>query len=1527
MFGSEFKLIKPVLVSAFLAVSGAGSAQAGAAGQCRAAAQPMENAQSGVIWKLLDAPAAIAVCQQALQENPSDHASTAFLARAHRKAGNKDEAARLLLAIADTDDPDAMAYLSVVFHNGMGGVPQDLTKALNYAQRSAAAGNSYAMYRLVLLYEREDAPFRDMALSQSWLDQAIALGNGIAMEQQGDRLYNSDAEDQAFHWYVKAVEHGNPDALYDVGWAYRLGQGVEKDLARAAEYFARGSALGYGSSSYQLGKMHLYGWGVAMDDRAAIKLFELARAQGREVENYLLYYAWNALGEGEQAVAALNAGVAKEEPMSLRFLGSIHFSGRYVDKDFDKAIDLSLRADLAGERAGLWAAWYWMVERDLNDARIPAVLQRIRDLATDGDAGALEVLGHAYEKGRGVPRDYEEAARLYQLAIDAGDDLAPWRMARLVNWGALGFWDPALGASLMADAAAQGHRDATISLAELLLDGTDVPRDIQRARYLLMPLANDGNLNAQLLLGRSFMLDTPSAFNMNAAAEWLSKAAEGAGNESQKRLTARHLGALYARTDSDLFDAEKARHWYGVAVQLDDADAQVNLAEFLIQDGTPEALRRAAALLIDAMDGGGAEEGGPAQQAADRLEAGFANTGDPLHAVLIAPDRDLAAGFEQVGRAYEEARLDCTLVIVDCGRVSWQRLDLARAAEWYRRAGELQSAQLRLGRLLLAHPQYQLRADEGRIVLRDLDMAAARLMVGLSEDLSMDQAFVVFEQSVAGEPRNAAAHTAALAAIGRYGDEAIAPGWRWLEQNAPHSEVARVGQLSVLTFLGAFDDAAGLLEQIATHVPLELADFDYSMRKSLTYLMLNLRKGARVNSATLDGMENLLNGFERFDPDGARQMLRLLDEVRRRMASTDATTQVDLRPTVSLTQRIDRLQGRIQRKSGNTGFSPMIIPLYLQLSSLQAEEGQLDAAKASVYQSIAFARAMHDKTRHLSGSLEYHLEMSCWLQKGSNLLFSYGEDTAGLTLAKAAVNELQLARVKLAGLPQDLQSCFRESISEQYRKVAELLIRYGHFEQAQWALDQLKDLETYRYSGRDQALAQHAFAPMPMTKTQTAMMQQIHGLPLGKLIQLRQELAGSAADDVDAKPDDIALQLEQAQSDLADSLDALSQTVQRLGEDSQAEIPNEISARSVRRLGGRLKRLDGVAMVYSVSLQDTHFLVISGQGTEHREIRIGRNALEQSVGQLRKALSDPRSDPFGPSQAFYNTIWSGVEEALDATQAQHVLLSLDGVLRNVPVAALHDGQTWLMGRREYVVFTSASRDLLLDDEALTDLRVEAFGASQGGDGFSPLPFVRSEVANIVQEGADAGSRVWLDNAFDEQALSTGMGSGASVVHVATHFHLTQHQDSSRMLLGNGQTLSVGDLKARVRNGQFYLADVHMMVLSACQTALTKGSELESLAATLQWEGVRSVVATLWPVADRSTSVFMTAFYENLRAGHSRSRALREAQKLFVQSDETWLQEQRRSGVALKARGTQTERLPALSHPFYWAGFQLIGQWR
>jgi len=97
----------------------------------------------------------------------------------------------------------------------------------------------------------------------------------------------------------------------------------------------------------------------------------------------------------------------------------------------------------------------------------------------------------------------------------------------------------------------------------------------------------------------------------------------------------------------------------------------------------------------------------------------------------------------------------------------------------------------------------------------------------------------------------------------------------------------------------------------------------------------------------------------------------------------------------------------------------------------------------------------------------------------------------------------------------------------------------------------------------------------------------------------------------------------------------------------------------------------------------------------------------------------------------------------------------------------------------------------------------------------------------------------------------------------------------------------------------------MVTLSACNTGTgeyKKGEGILSLAHAFGSAGVPSVVMTLWKVPDESTAFIMTSFYEHLKKGLQKDIALQKAKQEYLNNT---VSEQQK-------------------HPFYWAGFVVVG---
>jgi CHAT domain-containing protein len=202
--------------------------------------------------------------------------------------------------------------------------------------------------------------------------------------------------------------------------------------------------------------------------------------------------------------------------------------------------------------------------------------------------------------------------------------------------------------------------------------------------------------------------------------------------------------------------------------------------------------------------------------------------------------------------------------------------------------------------------------------------------------------------------------------------------------------------------------------------------------------------------------------------------------------------------------------------------------------------------------------------------------------------------------------------------------------------------------------------------------------------------------------------------------------------------------------------------------------------------------------------------------------------------------------------------------------------------------------------------VDAFSSPSGASANVPLlaladpdgslPFAGDEVQALreIRPGVTA-----LRGRQATKADFLRLVPGFRDVHLATHGYIDPIRPKRSYLLMAGDDEASKRLEFREIAGldlQHGLA-----VLSACETALGEqvpGAALVTLAGAFSLGGSSSIVASLWRIDDKATRDFMVAFHGALQ-DHGRAGALRVAQLALL-------------------------RNPATAHPYYWAGFVLIG---
>jgi CHAT domain-containing protein len=336
-----------------------------------------------------------------------------------------------------------------------------------------------------------------------------------------------------------------------------------------------------------------------------------------------------------------------------------------------------------------------------------------------------------------------------------------------------------------------------------------------------------------------------------------------------------------------------------------------------------------------------------------------------------------------------------------------------------------------------------------------------------------------------------------------------------------------------------------------------------------------------------------------------------------------------------------------------------------------------------------------------------------------------------------------------------------------------------------------------------------------------------------------------------------------------------------------------------------------------------------------RTLPLSEAGLRKDVETLRDLLLSPRAPAEGQAalrrrlRLLHDALIRPVREQVE--RSRRLVVLPDGPLHLVPFAALAPSDVPRL--RHLVQDRPVSRAQALTLLASPGparvpaaLRLLAFGDPAGPDALR-LPRARAEVEALGRLYAAEG-RVYVGPEATESRAKTASG-GAGCLHFASH-GVTDDRfplDSYLALSASGDSgaREDGRLQAWEVCEQVRLA-ADLVVLSACETGLgaeLAGAGLVGLTYAFQLAGARSVVASLWPVSDRSTAPLMRAFHERLRRGEPAAAALRGAQlELMAQPVPA---DSRLTGGLRRLLGTpRPEDLPLdASHPYYWAAFQLF----
>ena len=522
----------------------------------------------------------------------------------------------------------AQASLAFLYRDGYGGTEQSNAEAIRWYEKAAEQGNATALGNLGWFYREGVGIQKDYQKSLAYYTRGADAGDISSIAAMGYAAQNGlgmpQNYDEARKWYEKGANAGDAYSMASLGFLYDAGAGVKQDYVEARYWYEKAADAGSAYAMGNLSRLYDQGLGTAVDAKEAVrwavaavergdtgKLDELKssptnfsvpfRKEFQKVLKERGYFRGVVNGDfGQDTIIAIDSLAAGKdlnpEPadnntgVGISMSGNVTAGGKIQNNDGISttiADAITFRPNVKSTIADARLC-YELAGEPGSEPNFPGVLfadipvSKAIDACTRAteqdprDSMLYDMLGRAYD----MDRNYEQARRWYQKAVDLGNSHAYSNMAWLAIYGNGEPQDMQKGMRMMERAATSGNAYAQASLGWIYREGYGgISKNHKVAFDWYMKAALQGYANAQASVGYLYReglgVDRDPVksldFYRRAALQGDVNAMGSVGYALQNGLGAE-------------VDFEEARYWYERAVEKNDVYSLSALA-WLYREG------------------------------------------------------------------------------------------------------------------------------------------------------------------------------------------------------------------------------------------------------------------------------------------------------------------------------------------------------------------------------------------------------------------------------------------------------------------------------------------------------------------------------------------------------------------------------------------------------------------------------------------------------------------------------------------------------------------------------------------------------------------------------------------------------------------------------------------------------------------------------------------------------------------------------------------------------------------------------
>jgi uncharacterized protein len=438
---------------------------------------------------------------------------------------------------------NAQLALGHIYRDGQG-VARDYNEAFKWYQLAVGQGHALAKSSIYSL-----AKFKVSAASEILINDA---NNGIANAQLilGELYQNGQGVapdyNEALKWYQLAEKLGHSSAKSNI---YSL---AKFKVPPALELLTNDANNGVINAQYALGSIYHYGQGVAPDYNEALKWYQLAEKLGHSSVKSSIYRLaeFKVSAASEILINDANNGIANAQLI----LGELYQNGQGIPQDYNEAFKWYQLAEKLGHSSAKSKIY------SLAQFKVPPALEILTTDANNGVANAQFALGNIYHNGKGIPLNFNEAFKWYQLA--AGQGHVPAKS----NIYSLAQFKVSSASEILTNDANNGIAKAQLILGEVYQNGQGIPQDYNEAFKWYQLAADQGHASANT------HIYSLAQFKVSSASEILTNDANNGASKAQTVL-----GKMYEKGQGVTQDYNEAFKWYQFAADQGHAPAKTHI--------------------------------------------------------------------------------------------------------------------------------------------------------------------------------------------------------------------------------------------------------------------------------------------------------------------------------------------------------------------------------------------------------------------------------------------------------------------------------------------------------------------------------------------------------------------------------------------------------------------------------------------------------------------------------------------------------------------------------------------------------------------------------------------------------------------------------------------------------------------------------------------------------------------------------------------------------------------------------------